>query len=282
MDAPQYSTSLIVGAGSGLSASLARLFAREGLRVALAARQTDKLAELCRETSARAFACDAINRDEVKRLFDEVEAELGAPDVVVYNASASTRAAPRRRGPSCGPEISWRCASRWKSHPAMQVAPRQFWPATHASCRDCGAPGGEEAHTDSLCGKRRWGIGGDRRGHRAYHPRHWRNRRTLLHDRSCCILAFAHSRWPPLLIEVVLDRGVDGAEFLQRLHAPKPKHRTFSSSERLMRVFCAIVHPAPAFRPVRITNDFHRCAIGAEAVRYDAMWFAVFLHEALE
>jgi NAD(P)-dependent dehydrogenase (short-subunit alcohol dehydrogenase family) len=91
MDAPQYSTALIVGAGSGLSASLARLFAREGLRVALAARQTDKLAELCRETGARAFACDARNSDEVKRLFDNVEGDIGAPDVVVYNASGRAR-----------------------------------------------------------------------------------------------------------------------------------------------------------------------------------------------
>jgi NAD(P)-dependent dehydrogenase (short-subunit alcohol dehydrogenase family) len=91
MDAPQYTTSLIVGAGSGLSASLARLFAREGLRVALAARHTDKLAELCRETGATAFACNAANPDEVKRLFDAVEAAMGAPDVVVYNASARAR-----------------------------------------------------------------------------------------------------------------------------------------------------------------------------------------------
>ena len=91
MEAPQYSTALIVGAGSGLSASLARLFAREDLRVALAARQSDRLAELCRETGARAFACDASNSDEVKRLFDNVERDIGAPDVVVYNASARAR-----------------------------------------------------------------------------------------------------------------------------------------------------------------------------------------------
>jgi NAD(P)-dependent dehydrogenase (short-subunit alcohol dehydrogenase family) len=91
MDSPQYSKALIVGAGSGLSASLARLFAREGLRVALAARQSDKLAELCRETGARAFACDASNFDDVKRLFDDVEDDIGSPDVVVYNASGRTR-----------------------------------------------------------------------------------------------------------------------------------------------------------------------------------------------
>jgi NAD(P)-dependent dehydrogenase (short-subunit alcohol dehydrogenase family) len=91
MDALQCSASLIVGAGSGLSAPLARLFAREGLRVALAARQTDKLAGLCRETGARAFTCDATNPDDVKRLFDDVGAEIGAPDVVVYTASARAR-----------------------------------------------------------------------------------------------------------------------------------------------------------------------------------------------
>jgi NAD(P)-dependent dehydrogenase (short-subunit alcohol dehydrogenase family) len=91
MEAPQYSTALIVGAGSGLSASLARLFAREGLQVVLAARNVDKLSELCRETGARAFACDAAQAGQVKRLFTGLDSEIGAPDVVVYNASARSR-----------------------------------------------------------------------------------------------------------------------------------------------------------------------------------------------
>src|ERR1700758_610280 len=86
-----YETALIVGAGSGLSASLARLFCREGLRVALAARNTEKLAPLCAETGARAFACNAVEPEQVTRLFSEVEAAIGAPDVVVYNASARAR-----------------------------------------------------------------------------------------------------------------------------------------------------------------------------------------------
>ncbi len=47
-----YTSALIVGAGSGLSASLARLFAKNGMRVALAARSTDKLATLAQETKA--------------------------------------------------------------------------------------------------------------------------------------------------------------------------------------------------------------------------------------
>lgn len=87
----RYERALIVGAGTGLSAALARLLAREGMRMALAARDTGKLAPLCAETGARAFACDAIRPDQVRRLFTEVEGALGNPDVVIYNASARTR-----------------------------------------------------------------------------------------------------------------------------------------------------------------------------------------------
>jgi NAD(P)-dependent dehydrogenase (short-subunit alcohol dehydrogenase family) len=88
-----YRTGLIVGAGSGLSASLARRFARAGLHLALAARRTDKLKGLCAETGASAFECDAQDAAQVARLFDAVERQLGAPDVVVYNASARVRGA---------------------------------------------------------------------------------------------------------------------------------------------------------------------------------------------
>jgi NAD(P)-dependent dehydrogenase (short-subunit alcohol dehydrogenase family) len=88
MTAPTYRNALIVGTGPGLSASLARLFARHGLRVAVAARRTDKLAELCAETGATAYACDAVDPAAVAALFGAVEAAHGAPDVVVYNASA--------------------------------------------------------------------------------------------------------------------------------------------------------------------------------------------------
>jgi NAD(P)-dependent dehydrogenase (short-subunit alcohol dehydrogenase family) len=91
MTKPPYDVALIVGAGEGLSASLARRFTREGMRVALAARHTDKLAALCQETGASAFAADATDPAQVARLFGEVEAAIGAPDVVVYNASARTR-----------------------------------------------------------------------------------------------------------------------------------------------------------------------------------------------
>jgi NAD(P)-dependent dehydrogenase (short-subunit alcohol dehydrogenase family) len=84
-------TALIVGAGSGLSAALARLFAKEGMRVALAARNADKLAPLAAATGARAFACDAARREDVEALFASVGKALGPPDVVVYNPSARAR-----------------------------------------------------------------------------------------------------------------------------------------------------------------------------------------------
>jgi NAD(P)-dependent dehydrogenase (short-subunit alcohol dehydrogenase family) len=93
MEAPKYKTALIVGAGEGLSASLARLFAREGIRVALAARKIEKLGALCGETGALAFACNATEPEEVERLFGLVEREIATPDLVVYNASGRARGA---------------------------------------------------------------------------------------------------------------------------------------------------------------------------------------------
>ncbi|HZR85622.1 MAG TPA: SDR family NAD(P)-dependent oxidoreductase [Bradyrhizobium sp.] len=91
MDLPKYKTALIVGAGEGLSASLARLFARNEIRTALAARKIEKLGALCNETGARAYACNAAEPDDVERLFGLVEREIGTPDLVVYNASARAR-----------------------------------------------------------------------------------------------------------------------------------------------------------------------------------------------
>jgi NAD(P)-dependent dehydrogenase (short-subunit alcohol dehydrogenase family) len=91
MEKPTYKIALIVGAGEGLSASLARLFARENIKVALAARKIEKLGALCSETGARAYACNATEPDEVERLFGLVEREIGTPDIVVYNASGRAR-----------------------------------------------------------------------------------------------------------------------------------------------------------------------------------------------
>ncbi len=91
---------LIVGAGPNLSASIARLFAKEGMSIALAARNVGKLADLVKETGAKTYACDVTGTAQVAKLFQSVEADLGVPDVVVYNSSG------RVRGPitECDPE----------------------------------------------------------------------------------------------------------------------------------------------------------------------------------
>jgi NAD(P)-dependent dehydrogenase (short-subunit alcohol dehydrogenase family) len=86
-----YERALIVGAGSGLSASLARLFARSGMKVALAARSVDDLGALTQDIGGKALVCDASRGADVAKLFADLEAAGGAPDVVVYNASYRTR-----------------------------------------------------------------------------------------------------------------------------------------------------------------------------------------------
>jgi NAD(P)-dependent dehydrogenase (short-subunit alcohol dehydrogenase family) len=91
MESPSYSSALIVGAGEGLSASLTRLLRKEGLAVAIAARDTAKLAPLCSETGARAYRCDSQDEEQVSRLFSDIDRERGVPDVVIYNASARSR-----------------------------------------------------------------------------------------------------------------------------------------------------------------------------------------------
>lgn len=86
-------TALIVGAGSGLSASLARLLSKEGYTIALAARQIDKLDTLTQEIGAKSFAADVSKPDNVNQLFHEVEQSLGTPAVVIYNPSWRVRGA---------------------------------------------------------------------------------------------------------------------------------------------------------------------------------------------
>ena len=86
-----YTSALIVGAGAGLSASLARAFAKEGMAVALAARAPDKLAKLAADIGARTFECDASQRYDVEAMFKALDDAHATPDVVVYNASYRTR-----------------------------------------------------------------------------------------------------------------------------------------------------------------------------------------------
>ena len=87
----RFNTALIVGAGSGLSASLARVLAQEGIKVALAARAPADLDPLVQATGALAFPCDASKRADVEKLFADLDAAFGGPEIVIYNASYRAR-----------------------------------------------------------------------------------------------------------------------------------------------------------------------------------------------
>jgi len=84
-------TCIIVGAGSGLSASLARLFSAENMSVVLAARDIQKLRGLREEINCDLVQCDVTNIDQVEDLFTQTDQILGKPSVVVYNPSARIR-----------------------------------------------------------------------------------------------------------------------------------------------------------------------------------------------
>jgi NAD(P)-dependent dehydrogenase (short-subunit alcohol dehydrogenase family) len=86
-----YHSALIIGTGPGISASLARRLSAAGVKVGLAARDVAKLAPLAAETGAATFAVDASDPAAVRRLFEDVDARLGQPDIVAYNASGRLR-----------------------------------------------------------------------------------------------------------------------------------------------------------------------------------------------
>ena len=146
MEIPKYKIALIVGAGEGLSASLARLFAREGIRVALAARKIEKLGALCAETGAQAFACNATEPDDVERLFGLVEREIGVPDVVVYNAGGHTRGAFIDLVPS---EVENLIAVAYGGFLVAQQAARRMLPNKHGAILFTGASASVKGYPQS-------------------------------------------------------------------------------------------------------------------------------------
>ncbi|MBX4929792.1 SDR family NAD(P)-dependent oxidoreductase [Rhizobium binae] len=86
-----YASALIVGAGSGISASLARQLSALGVKVGLAARNIEKLQALLEETGASAFSADVSQPASVAALFEEAAATIGGPEVVIFNAGARVR-----------------------------------------------------------------------------------------------------------------------------------------------------------------------------------------------
>jgi NAD(P)-dependent dehydrogenase (short-subunit alcohol dehydrogenase family) len=87
----KFNSALIVGAGAGLSASLARVLAAEGIKVALAARSVGDLSDLAKETGARTFTCDASKQADVENLYNELDGDFGPPEIVIYNPSYRAR-----------------------------------------------------------------------------------------------------------------------------------------------------------------------------------------------
>lgn len=89
-------TAVIVGAGPGLGAALARRFSRAEMNVVMAVRNIERIDTLAREFSGivhrtLAVACDATSEADVERLFERVQTEFGTPQLVVYNAGAFVR-----------------------------------------------------------------------------------------------------------------------------------------------------------------------------------------------
>ena len=86
-------SALIVGAGSGLSSSLAMQCANLGMDVALAARNVEKLEDLSIQAKASLHKCDASKINDVNRLFEDLDEKLGIPELVVFNPTARLRGA---------------------------------------------------------------------------------------------------------------------------------------------------------------------------------------------
>ena len=82
---------IIVGAGHGLSASLARLLSKSGFDLVLASRNVEKNYNLAKETNAKLEECDVTSIQQVENLFKKADDILGTPDLVIFNPSARLR-----------------------------------------------------------------------------------------------------------------------------------------------------------------------------------------------
>jgi NAD(P)-dependent dehydrogenase (short-subunit alcohol dehydrogenase family) len=142
-----FNTALIVGAGSGLSASLARTLAKEGIRVALAARTTNDLDVLTRETGAQAFACDATKPAQVEKLFTDIEVAGEAPEIVIYNASFRARGPLVELDPA---EVERSLAvSAFGGFLVAQQAARRMLPKKHGAILFTGASASVKGYAQS-------------------------------------------------------------------------------------------------------------------------------------
>jgi NAD(P)-dependent dehydrogenase (short-subunit alcohol dehydrogenase family) len=143
----KFQTALIVGVGAGLSASLARALAKEGVKVALAARSTGDLDRLVTDTGARAFACDASVRADVDKLFAALDASFGAPEIVIYNASYRTRGPFIELDPA---DVEKAIAiTAYGAFLVAQQAARRMLPKKHGAILLTGASAGVKGYSQS-------------------------------------------------------------------------------------------------------------------------------------
>ncbi len=135
-----YRSALIIGAGSGISGSLTRLLRAADIPVVIAARNVQKLAPLVHETGAIALPVDAGDAGQVERLFAETEARIGAPELVVYNASGRLRGPLAELDPA---EVERAVAvSALGAFYAVQQAARRMLPAGKGAILLTGATAG--------------------------------------------------------------------------------------------------------------------------------------------
>src|SRR5262249_50967211 len=147
MTTSRFNTALIVGVGSGLSASLARALAKDGIKVALAARTTNDLDPLVKDIGGRAVNCDASKRGEGEKRFAGLGAPLGAADVVTYNASFPTRGPFVELDP-LDVEISL-AVTAYGGFLVAQQAARRMLPKKHGAILLTGASAGVKGYPQS-------------------------------------------------------------------------------------------------------------------------------------
>lgn len=132
-----YRSALIIGAGTGISASVARRLAAAGVKLGLAARNTDKLAALAAETGAQTFQVDATKPEAMAHLFEQADARIGAPEIVIYNASGRVRGSLADLDPALVADAL--AVSAYGGFLAVQQAARRMIPAGHGAILLTGA-----------------------------------------------------------------------------------------------------------------------------------------------
>jgi len=96
---PEQPVCAIAGMGSGLGLSIARQFGKEGFQIAMLARRAERLAEFEQELKANGIAAHGYSVElgteaQVRGTLQRIEAKLGRPNVLVYNASCGHAGRP--------------------------------------------------------------------------------------------------------------------------------------------------------------------------------------------